>query len=174
MKALGWNITRLCDCGIQVLGRKGDGGEGNITPLLLWKPNPLHHREEMCQNPGQPGCSSHHKADHQPPPPLLTSPLSPKTLKEFRGLQKWRFMKLLQCSNNLPGEIYQGLSLRNATGFLVIIYRYRNVRIFLLPLNQGDHLCFTSPSGAFSTAEGGWEIPAGEFILEQGSWVQVI
>lgn len=38
------------------------GRVGEISPLLLWKPNPPHHRE-MCQSPGQPGCCSHHKPD---------------------------------------------------------------------------------------------------------------
>lgn len=44
-----------------------------ITPLLLWKPNPPHHGEEMCQSPGQPGCCSHHKPD---PPISYLSALS--------------------------------------------------------------------------------------------------
>lgn len=49
------------------------GAVGEITPLLLWKPNPPHHREEMCQSPGQPGCCSHHKPD---PPISYLSALS--------------------------------------------------------------------------------------------------
>lgn len=49
-----------------------DWGGENIMPLLLWKPNPPHHREEMCQKPGQPGCCSQHTLS-----PCLCSLLRP-------------------------------------------------------------------------------------------------